>query len=170
METSEKALAKFDSIPPIDLLGYEIEQKRQFCNRALINIVYCCFELKDWVGALLALNRQKGLINFGSKTRGVRIFFHNMSRCFYELGHYEESIKAGESSILLNRSYEGVYWPIALSYKALGNLDHAIWVMRRALRYETPWDEVNKGKVQSLLQELMNEKDASAISFTNNAS
>ena len=155
IETSERGISKLESLSETELPGDWKAQRTSYCNRALGIIVLCCFELNDYRRALEALMKQTTSINFAMKTRGLRDYFHNMSVCFYELGEFEGSITAGESALAVNRSFEGAYRPIAMSYKGLGMLDHAIWIMRKAVRYETPWDADNRTKVEKLLEELL---------------
>jgi len=164
---SEEAISKFEALSEEELAsGSWREQRVSYFHRALGNIALSSFQLKDFTTALQALSRQLKLINFSRPTRGLRLFFQNMSRCTYELGMFEQSIIAGESSIVLNRSYEGVYTSIALSFKALGKLDHAIWIMQRAMRFETPWDEDNRRKIAALCEELKKEKESKIDTVT----
>jgi len=73
----------------------------------------------------------------------IRNFFHEALICFYELGQYENAISIGEGAVAMNRHYEGVHAPIALSYHAMGNIDGCIDMFRQAVLYETPWDLEN---------------------------
>jgi tetratricopeptide (TPR) repeat protein len=65
------------------------------------------------------------------------------SRCQYELGDYQGAIESGDMCLEMNRHYEGAYTYVAKSHAKLGNWLEAVKVMRRALAYETPWDEEN---------------------------
>lgn len=53
--------------------------------------------------------------------------------------------------MILPTSYE----PIARAHLALGNVDAAIRTMRKAMVYETPWDETNRMRVSWLLGQLI---------------
>ena len=93
-----------------------------------------------------------------SMTKQTRKIFHQLTRCYYELKDYETAIMCCDSAIEMNRHYDGVYKYLALTYKALGNIDEAIAVMKRAVLYETPWDPENLLQVKALLAELEEEK------------
>ena len=58
----------------------------------------------------------------------------------------------------MNPYYDGVYRYIALTHRAMGNLDLAIETMKKAAVYETPWDEKNKAVVRAQLLELLEER------------
>jgi tetratricopeptide (TPR) repeat protein len=89
----------------------------------------------------------------------VRFLFHSACRCYYEMGEYAQAINIGSAAVEANRHYEGVHKYIALSYQALGRYDEAILTMRRAVRYETPWDAAHVAACQALLEEIMAEKE-----------
>jgi tetratricopeptide (TPR) repeat protein len=90
----------------------------------------------------------------------VRFLFHIACPCYYEMGEYAQAISIGSVAVEANHHYEGVHKYIALSYKALGRYDEAILTMRRAVRYEQPWDAAHVAVCQTLLDELVAEKKA----------
>jgi tetratricopeptide (TPR) repeat protein len=90
----------------------------------------------------------------------VRFLFHKASECMYELGSYQESINFGMAAIESNRHYEDVHRCVALSHDALGQYEEAILTMRRAVRYETPWDSAHTQVCQELLDRLVRENEA----------
>ena len=47
---------------------------------------------------------------------------------------------------------------MALSYEALGQWDEAVLTMRRAVRYEAPWDPRYAQRCQELLDQLLLEQ------------
>jgi len=88
----------------------------------------------------------------------VRFLFHHASECMYELGSYNESINFGNAAMESNRHYQDVHRWIALSQKALGQWDEAVLTMRRAVRYEAPWDAQHTQRCQDLLDQLISEQ------------
>ena len=79
-------------------------------------------------------------------------------RCFYETKDYDRALHAGEIAVAMNPYYDGVYRYIALTHRAMGNLELAIETMKKAAVYETPWDEKNKAVVRAQLLELLEER------------
>jgi len=114
--------------------------------------------LEDFENAKQALNTALGKVVNGSNSNEVRKISHWLCQCYYELGVYDRSIEFGESAISINRHSECVYKYVALSYKASGNLDKGIEVMKMAVAYETPWDESNKLAVKGMLDDFLEEK------------
>jgi tetratricopeptide (TPR) repeat protein len=96
--------------------------------------------------------------DFEHYTDTIRNFYQNLSRCFYHIGDYKMSIQMGDAAVTMNRHYDGVYKYIALSYKGMEYLDAAIATMRKAKRYETPWDKEHCETVNALLISLLTEK------------
>ena len=82
--------------------------------------------------------------------------FIGYSQALYELHKYDEAIEYGTLAIELNRSREGVHKYVALSQKALGDIDEAKKTMSRAILYEEHWDKDNMQKNKELLRELNN--------------
>jgi hypothetical protein len=79
-----------------------------------------------------------------------------MSRCFYEMKMYRDSIEIGMDVITnVFRTYAGARKYPALSLKAsTGDLDAAIDLMNQAVLYEAPWDDKNKLEALNLYKEL----------------
>ena len=92
-----------------------------------------------------------------SMTGPTRKIFHELIRCFYEVGNYSKALGCGEAALDFNKHYDGLYKYIALSHKALGNLEQAIDTMNDAVVYEAPWNEAGKAENRRLLEELRNE-------------
>eukprot|EP01041_Mallomonas_annulata_P000429 gene429-767_t len=138
----------------------EIKAKNYLINILLLqNIAQSYIQKKEYVEALDFLLQQLGLMDDPNKhIKEMRNLWHNLSICFYYTGEFEKCTEVGAAAIEMNRHYEGVYKYIALSFKGLGDLDRAIWTMRKAVRYETPWDTENKSRVTELLNELIAEK------------
>ena len=85
----------------------------------------------------------------------IHRLFTGISRCSYHLGDYANSIVPfGEGAIFLDRSIRDVHKYVALSHKALGNIEAAKKTMARAVLYEAPWDEVQKAKNMKLYEEM----------------
>lgn len=112
---------------------------------------------KTWYVALTAyddLNQQiYGDATTPSQQRQISM---GMSRCYYELGLYSQSIDIGKTVLkdTTNRQFPGIHKYVALSLKASGELDAAIDVMNRAVLCETPWDDKNKQEALNLYNEL----------------
>jgi len=77
-----------------------------------------------------------------------------LSRCFYEIGKYDLAIDLGESAIEMNRHFPEVHKYVALSQKALGDIASARTTMKRAVLYETPWDDKNIEANKKMLHEM----------------
>ena len=84
------------------------------------------------------------------------VWYIGLSRALFELHKYEEAIEFGNTAILLNRSCDGVHRYVALSQKALGDIDEAKKTMSRAILYEEHWEKDNMQKNKELLRELNN--------------
>ena len=83
-----------------------------------------------------------------------REVYMGISRCFYELGMYDQAIMIGSSAITMNRHYQEVHKYVALSYKAKGDHIKAVTTMTQAVLYESPWDEENIAANKALLKEI----------------
>ena len=83
-----------------------------------------------------------------------RQFYHDLSRCLYEMGEYDRSIGAAEFAIESNRHFEGVYEYLVKSYLAKGDLPTAIIMMKRAVRYDSPWDKERQVMLRGKLREM----------------
>lgn len=127
----------------------------------LTNIIQSHLKLSQFKSAFLAIQRMLPLTSDPSEyAKEVRFLYQSTCRCYYEFGEYAQAIRIGDAAVEANRHYEGVHKYIALSYKALGRYDEAILTMRRAVRYEQPWDARNVAANQALLDELVAEKKA----------
>ena len=132
----------------LDLMS---EVVQQYDNRGIVDMV-------AWLEALFVMSKAhrkldqfqealrvsrkalKKLDDPNQHVKWFRNFSHEVMICFYETGMYEDAIAIGEGVVAMNRHYEGIYTPIALSHNALGNLDACIDVFRQAVLYEMPWD------------------------------
>ena len=83
-----------------------------------------------------------------------RQILSSMSRCHYELKNYDRALGAGEMAVAMNRTYDGCYRYIALSWEALGNYERAKLTWMRAIRFETPWDAKNVASLHKSLKDL----------------
>ena len=77
-----------------------------------------------------------------------------LARTKYELGKYDEAIELGKMAINLMRSCPGVHKYVALSQKALGDIDAAAKTVSKAILYEEHWDKDNMQENKQLLREL----------------
>ena len=74
----------------------------------------------------------------------------------YELGKYDEAIEYSNIAIEAFRQCPGVHKYVALSQKAMGDIDAAAKTISRAILYEEHWDKVNMQTNKQLLRELNN--------------
>jgi tetratricopeptide (TPR) repeat protein len=122
----------------------------------LRNIIQSHMELGEFKEAFGTIQKMLQITNDPSRyATEVRFLFHSACCCYYEMGEYAQSISIGSAAVESNRHYEGVHKYIALSYQALGRYDEAILTMRRAVRYETPWDAAHVAACQALLEEII---------------
>ena len=77
-------------------------------------------------------------------------------QALYELRKYDEAVEYGKLAIKLNRFRPGVHKYVALSQKALGDINAAAKTMSRAILYEEHWDTDSLQKNKQLLRELNN--------------
>ena len=111
-----------------------------------------CGKWKDAVKRYNSLIReQKQLVG----NPGLAILM-DYCRAMYELSKYDEAVEYGKLAIELNRSLPVVHKYVALSHKAMGDIDAAAKTMSRAILYETHWDTDNLQKNKQLLRELNN--------------
>ena len=99
---------------------------------------------KPWYNSYLKRGKHNVLVVIG------------LARTKYELGKYDEAIEIGSVGIKGSRHWPGVHKYVALSHKAIGNIDEAKKIMSRAILYEEHWDKDNMQKNKELLQELNN--------------
>jgi hypothetical protein len=90
-----------------------------------------------------------------------RMMWMGISRCAFHLGKYDKALLAGEAAIEMNRHFPNVHKYVALSQKAMGDIDAARVTMARAVVYETPWDEEHKADVLRMYHEMMVDGDVS---------
>lgn len=83
-----------------------------------------------------------------------------ISACRYHLGDYTDAVGAGNVAIKINRAAPDVHRVVALAYKALGRWDEAVLTMRRAVKYERPWDPDQVAANQAVLESLLAERMA----------
>lgn len=88
-----------------------------------------------------------------------RTTYYELSHICYELKQYKKSVFFGEIAVAMNRHYDSAYKYIALSYKELKEYDKAIITLKRSLRYETPWNEINLKRSRDLLELIKKEKN-----------
>ena len=116
--------------------------------------------LSDFPKAIRSFQTALSTVDQNRHTIQAQTCFYELIRCFYEIKAYDLALNAGEAAVAMNKNYDGVYHYIALTHKAMGNLDLAIETMKKAAVYETPWDDKNKAVVRALLNELVEEKNA----------
>ena len=127
----------------------------------LRNIVSSYMALNKFTDAMRAIQRMFKIVNDPNKyIHDSRFLFHSCGRTLYGLCEYEKSIDMGSMAIEANRHYEGVHEYVARSYQALGRWNDAILIMRRAVRYETPWDLGNVQRNEQLLETMLAEQEA----------
>lgn len=86
-----------------------------------------------------------------------RMMFMGLCRCAYHLGRYDKAVLTGGLALQMNRSFPFVHKYIALSQKAMGDLDAAKVTMTRALIYEAPWDDQHHERLLELYREIVGE-------------
>jgi len=126
-------------------------------SREYILIGKCHMELGSYQEALRVLRSALNLTKHSESSK-IREILHAASKCSYEIGDYQEAIVQGELAIGLNRHFDGVYKYVALSHSAMGNWDQAVLTMRRAVAYETPWDEENVKRLREQLSKTEEDK------------
>ena len=95
-------------------------------------------QLKEWDKALEIYFRWMQMPESDTELSPpqTRQLFMGFARCFYGKGEYDKAISASEAAIEMNRHFPGVHKYMALSFKAMGDIDKAIKTMtsRCALR------------------------------------
>lgn len=109
---------------------------------------------KDWEGAI---NLYMQIMTYYEQDQGTptqwRQVWMGFSRCFYELGQYDQAMNAGEAAILMNRHFPHIHKYVALSQRDSGDLAAAITTMKNAVLYEAPWsDEIAQANKALLLE------------------
>lgn len=85
------------------------------------------------------------------------------SRCAYGLGDYE-AIECGTIAAHVMRYREHVYDYIAMSFKAMGEWEKAIMVVKTALRYENPFNKENQERLKDMLLEYETKYERNLLS------
>ena len=84
------------------------------------------------------------------------LVYMGCSRAYYELQQYDKAIEIGNLAVEDARFRLGVHKYVALSQKALGDIDEAKKTITHAILYEEHWHEDNLQKNKQLLRELNN--------------
>ncbi|CAJ1960334.1 unnamed protein product [Cylindrotheca closterium] len=87
-----------------------------------------------------------------------REMYMGMCRVAYHLKRYDKALAAGEVVLEMNRHFPFCHKYIALSQKAMGDMDAAKVTMARALVYEAPWDDQHHEQVLELYREIVGEE------------
>ena len=127
----------------------------------LRNIISAYMGLQEYHAAMKYLHKMQMIFDhvpLPDCSREMYFVYYRGSECMYHLGLYRESIQSGQAALYLNRTREEVHKWVALSYKALGQWDEAVLTMRRAVRYEAPWDPRYAQRCQELLDQLLLEQ------------
>jgi tetratricopeptide (TPR) repeat protein len=126
-------------------------------------------EVGDWDDALeIYIDKVLAVLEYGPYDQPLnfnavhqRRMFMGMSRCFYHKGDYAKAIGAGEAAIEMNRHFPQVYKYVALSQRAVGDIESSLRTMLRAVHYETPWDDSNKVEVLEMYETMRNDAELS---------
>ena len=124
-------------------------------------------EVEDWDDAMeIYIDKVMAVLEFGPHDQPLnfnavhqRRMFMGMSRCFYHKGNYANAIGAGEVAIEMNRHFPQVHKYVALSQRAVGDIESAVRTMLRAVHYETPWDDSNKEKALEMYETMRNDAE-----------
>eukprot|EP01032_Pedospumella_encystans_P011223 gene11223-13062_t len=132
------------------------EEQDPVDTRQIHNIINAHVVLEEYNVAMKHIRELKKLPHASWDDK----FFANTkgSQCAYYLGSYRESAVLGKLALKCNRHNAGVHQWIALSKKALNQWDEAVLTMRRAVRYETPWNVLHTQRCQKLLDVLLLEQ------------
>ena len=133
--------------------------------RPIVDTIRCISVCLEGLGkhkeALVSLRRIQDILIASNDQDGVvdlkRQLYMDMCRVLFKNRQFTMAIHTGTQAIVINRHFEGVYEYVALSYKAKGKWDDAITTMKKAVRYETPWDKENVKKVQEIYRKLLEE-------------
>eukprot|EP00854_Cymbomonas_tetramitiformis_P031089 gene31089-39003_t len=153
--TNKKVLTRYGL--RLDEIGSSEFSTQTILSNLNISLAECCNKMEDWQGACEALQRSGCGFRSGinDDIHAQRKVFHYGCIAYGELGMYDVAIQCGEAAILMNRHYVGVYRPLVNCYTAQGKFDEAIKWMRKAVAFETPWDDENVAKLKAYLQELV---------------
>lgn len=130
----------------------------------LLDIMDCSNTLEDFECTLKAASDVARLVQqHTSPVNTQRKMYHEAYIAYAGLGHLDEVQSFMESLFYMNRHYDKLYGPLVSLLKKEGQLDEAVLWQRRAVAYETPWDEeavkANKLVLKELLQEREKEKE-----------
>lgn len=78
--------------------------------------------------------------DFVKETREI---FHRLIRIFYELQQYDHALVMARQAVYMNPYYDNVYEYIVKVYVAKHDWVRALNTMKKAIRYEAPWDVKN---------------------------
>lgn len=157
------------------LTNTHVQNEKQVYYQVLCSYANACEGLglyqQAWDDALLPLFKEFSTPNINTVDRcrydrEMRLTYDHVCKCLYHLGRYEKAIFAGLLAIQVSRYHEHIHEYLARSYQALGYLDEAIAVIRRAIRYEVLCvdPEQHKANLQAKLQEMLAEQAAIALS------
>eukprot|EP01032_Pedospumella_encystans_P011224 gene11224-13063_t len=127
----EEAIAAALACIPFQLLPTDTELLR--------TIIKSCIGWKKYGSAIKYIEKLIWIVSdptFNDRRHDENYAYHKASVCFYH----------------------NVHRYMALSQRALGQLDEAVLTMRRAVRYEEPWHEEHTQRCQELLNELLAEQ------------
>ncbi len=110
---------------------------------------------QNWKAALLLYNDLMVREQWEGSAPEWRQLYMGASRCFYEIGLYEESLGCGIYALEMNRMFPQIRKYIALSQRDSGDLRTAIQTMKEAVLYEAPYDDEKKALNVDLLWEMM---------------
>lgn len=95
-------------------------------------------------------------------TKEIRSLYQHLTETLYLVGRYDQAISIGSAAVEMNRHFDGVYEFIWKAYWASNQRDQAVATIKKALRYETPWDHKNvewlQREYEKLEAELSSEK------------
>lgn len=100
------------------------------------------------------------------KSSNQKFILSGISQCSYEIGVYDEAIETGLKAIWFNRHYNESYEYVIMSYQKLGNWDKSLGWMKRALRYEAPWNEDIVRKNKQMYEDLLLARESAVTSMT----
>jgi tetratricopeptide (TPR) repeat protein len=153
IEESEKVIEECNGLPVY------YNKKDDIKLELLINIHWCLRDQEKYEQAFDVIKRGLNLIGESSNhAKHQRNLYHGACVCMYHLGEFDRAIAAGECAVMMNRHYDQVYKYLALSHKDKGDIDEAVITMRKAVRYEAPWNERNLELAKELLEQLIQEQ------------
>ena len=149
----EEAIAAALAYLPFQLLPTDTELLR--------TIIKSCIGWKKYGSAIKYIEKLILIVSdptFNDRRHDENYAYHKASVCFYHVGAYKDAIDYAQYALDCNRHFENVHRYMALSQRALGQLDEAVLTIRRAVRYEEPWHEEHTQRCQEKLNELLAEQ------------